>query len=374
MLANRTRQPRIIGLFSVIVALFALTAQPAHAAMFEVRDVAVDATASSAAQARDQALLNGQREAFYRLLRRLTLKQYRDILPNLDAETVSTYVRDFSVSGEKTSNVRYLARLNVRFKENDIRTLLEEFGIPFSETASRPAVVLPLLNRGGTATLWSEPNPWRSAWSSTELPSLPVPLMLPVGDIEDVAVLSTEQALGADPGALEVMARRYAAGAAIVARAEIAVIGPPHVELTITRFDIGIGAETLTTRVNATFGETVDVVLRRAVDVAIETIEENWKSETLMRFDQGGILAVNVPLATLEHWLSIRSRLADIAVIERTDLILISRDEALLNIHYIGAIDQLSRTLAQANLTLRETEGAWSLLTPETARRAATVN
>ncbi|MBC8239360.1 MAG: DUF2066 domain-containing protein, partial [Alphaproteobacteria bacterium] len=121
--------------------------RPALAAsdVFEVTDVPVDATAESAVAARGQALAAGQLEAFTRLLRRLTLRENHAILPIPDTNTVSTYIRDFSVSDERTSSVRYLANLHVRFKSADIRALLGEFGLPFAETISKPTVVLPVL-------------------------------------------------------------------------------------------------------------------------------------------------------------------------------------------------------------------------------------
>jgi len=367
MLANRTRS-RFAALFCFgFLAVALMAALPARAAdMYEVHDVAVDATAASAAEARDQALGNGQREAFYRLLRRLTPASYHSNFPNLDAGTVATYVRDFSVANEQTSSVRYLARLNVRFKETDIRFLLEEFGIPFTETASRPVVVLPVLSRAGTSILWRDPNPWRVAWSQVELPELPVPMMLPVGDLDDVSSISAQQAIGTDPAPLDQIAQRYGAGATTIVNANIATIGPPHIEITMTRRDIGIAAESVSTRVEAKTGETVDQVLARAVAVAIDTIEENWKTQTVMHFDRGGILAVSIPLTALEQWVDIRARLRQIAVVEKSDLILLSRNEALLNLHYIGEVDQLARALAQADMTLRESDGVWKLVTPET--------
>lgn len=373
MLANRTNH-RFVGLLGIALLTLSLLASPtAHADMFEVKDVDVDATASSAAEARDQALGTGQREAFYRLLHRLTPTRYHGQLPNLDPGTVATYVRDFSVANEQTSSVRYLARLNVRFKETDIRFLLEEFGIPFTETQSRPVVVLPVLSRAGTAILWRDPNPWRVAWGRVAMPVLPVPLLLPVGDLQDVNSISAQQTLGTDPAPLEQIAARYGAGGAIIVNANIAAIGAPHVDLTMTRRDIGSPAETFSARVNAASGETIDQVLVRAVATAIETIEENWKDQTVMRFDTGGILAINVPLTALDHWVRIRRDLGTVAVVERTDIILLSRTEALLNVHYIGEVSQLARALAQANLTLQEEQGVWTLLTPETLSRAGAV-
>lgn len=356
---------------AILAAALVLFPRPVLANMFEVRNVPVDVTAASAAEARDRALLAGQRAAFYRLLTRLTLQRHHDSLPDLDAKTVATYVRDFSVSGEKTSDVRYLARLDVRFKEGDVRTLLEEFTIPFSETMSHPALVIPLLNRGGRPNLWRDPNPWRVAWSNRDLPLLPVPMMLPIGDLEDVAGLSEERAMATDPGVLESMARRYGAGATIVARANIAPTsivstGLPYIDLSLTRLDIGIGAETYTVRIDAEAGEAVDRVFNRAVDRAIRLIEENWKAQTLMRFGEGGVLAVNVPIRSLDHWLSIRRGLDRIAVIRHMNLTAISRKEALVDIHFIGTTDQLVRSLAQSGLALQEKAGTWSMRASET--------
>ncbi len=373
MIANLANSLRFTA-FCLAIAVAMSSAQPAEASVeiFEVRDVPVDATAASAAEARDTALAQGQREAFYRLLYRLTLKEHHALIPNLDAGTISTYVRDFSVSGEKTSDVRYLARLHVRFKERDVRSLLNEFGLPFAETPSKPALVLPVLKRGAQAVLWRDPNPWRQAWAAVPMPNAPVPLMLPVGDLDDIGLVTVQQALGIDPNALSTIAARYEAGAAIVVRADLAAIGAPHLELLITRAALTGETTTVAARVEAGTGETVDTVLKRAASIAIDLIEEDWKRQNLMNFDQGGILAVSVPIRSLEHWLDIRRRIGEIAVIDRTDLILLSREEALLNIHFIGTTSQLSRALAQIDLNLSEQQGVWSL-TSQPAQGAAIV-
>ena len=48
-------------------------------------------------------------------------------------------------------------------------------------------------------------------------------------------------------------------------------------------------------------------------------------------------------------------------MIERVDLILLSRNEARINLFYLGDPDQLKLALAQADLSLVEEEGSWSL-------------
>lgn len=132
--------------------------------VYEVRDVPVDVTAETAAQAREQALAEGERQAFDLLLRRLTLAMDRDRLPTLDNTGMAALVKDFSVVEEKTSDVRYLAKLDFRFKREGVRNLLMDRGLPFAETASKPMVVLPVQESAAGLFLWDEPNPWRGAW------------------------------------------------------------------------------------------------------------------------------------------------------------------------------------------------------------------
>jgi hypothetical protein len=98
--------------------------------------------------------------------------------------------------------------------------------------------------------------------------------------------------------------------------------------------------------------------------VAISTrnkIEDTWKEENLIKFEQGSVLAASVPILSLTDWVEVRRRLADVAIIERIELVLISRNEALINIYYLGGDEQLSLALAQADMRLEEEEGSWTL-------------
>ncbi len=62
---------------------------------FVVRDVEVDVTAETAAQARDQALAEGERRAFRIQLERLTSRSDWDSLPQLTNEEIAAYVEFF---------------------------------------------------------------------------------------------------------------------------------------------------------------------------------------------------------------------------------------------------------------------------------------
>ena len=154
----------VMGGLMVMLSPPIAAAQTAPYDVYEVV-VPVDVTAKSAATAKKEALTNGEVLAFSRLLERLTLLDELDRLPRLGSTGIATFVKDISVADEKTSGVRYLAKLTVRFKRREVRKLLMDLGISFAETRSKPALVLPVYQAAGALMLFDDPNPWREAWS-----------------------------------------------------------------------------------------------------------------------------------------------------------------------------------------------------------------
>ena len=67
------------------------------------------------------------------------------------ASGVSELVRDFEVADEKTSAVRYLARMTVRFREDAVRTLLREHGVARVDEEDEAGLGEALADRGYAA-------------------------------------------------------------------------------------------------------------------------------------------------------------------------------------------------------------------------------
>lgn len=330
--------------------------------VYEVRDVPVDVTAETAAQAREQALAEGERQAFDLLLRRLTLAMDRDRLPTLDNTGMAALVKDFSVVEEKTSDVRYLAKLDFRFKREGVRNLLMDRGLPFAETASKPMVVLPVQESAAGLFLWDEPNPWRGAWR--RLPPLGglVPLVHPLGDLPDIAALGAQQALEGDAEGLAALVRRYNAGDALVAHAVIRADGAAErVDVLATRHGATGRGQTLTLTLDGQPGEPRDDLLSRAAAAVAAQVEDSWKAENLLQFGVPSILPAKVRIGGLNDWMAVRRALARVAVVRQVDLVLLSLDEARVNLHYLGDPEQLSLALRQADLALTLEGTEWVL-------------
>ena len=353
---------QVVFLVVVLAAAAATMAGAQAPDVFEVKGVAVDVTAKTAALAREQALADGEGVAFRGLLERLTLRADHPRLPKPKPREISIYVKDFAVADEKTSAVRYLARLSYRFRAGLIRRLLTDSDLPFAETPSKPVLVLPLYQAAGAMLLWDDPNPWHEAWKA--VPSLDglVPLVLPLGDLADIAAIGAEQALKGDARRLNAVAARYGAGDTMVAHGTLGInarLGRPELEVFVTRYGTALLEQTIVKSFSAAEGEGIGGLLGRAAIELARQVEDNWKKDNLLEFETSSVAAAKVPIQRLQDWLEVRKRLSGIAVVGRVDMILISLDEVRINLHYFGSAEQL--VLEQADLVMSAEGGEWAL-------------
>lgn len=352
-----------------VCAVLSGAAQAAQPTQFEVKGVAVDVTADSAQVARVQALAEGETEAFNQLLRRLTLQAYHDRLPALSPSEITALVVDFSVTDEKASRVRYIAKLNYHFRAAGVRALLETHGIPYAETISKPVLILPVYQSAGALLLWDDPNPWRDAWRALSIGGVGnagglVPMVLPLGDLQDVRLIGPEQAIEGDMQRLEDLAKRYDTGDVVVAHAILRMDsfgGLPELEVYLTRFGSALQEHTMVKTFSATPGEAVPQLLNRAADALKAQVEDNWKQDNLIQAGHAQVLPIQVRVNSLRDWVSVQSRLNGVAIIRRMELVLMRRDQVRVNLHFIGDAEQLALSLDQADLVLWEEAGNWYL-------------
>ncbi len=350
-----------LGCLTVILSPLAQAVQAAPYDVYEVV-VPIDVTAKSAAVAKNEALANGETQAFSRLLERLTLLGELDRLPKFGAKGIAPFVKDISVADEKTSGVRYLAKLTVRFNRREARKLLMDMGISFAETRSKPVLVLPVYQAAGALMLFDDPNPWREAWSGLPERDNLVPLILPKGDLADIASVGAEQAIQGDQQRMTAIARRYKAGNTIIAFARLSYdlkISRPRVEMELTRYGTAARGRKETRILTAEAGETPHGLLNRGAEMLARLIEDQWKLDNLLKFDQTGVLAITIPITDLPSWLAIRQKMSVVSVVRQVDLVLLSRDEVRANLQYIGELEQLVLALEQADLHLSKEGDGW---------------
>ena len=363
--ADRLRWPLIAAFFALFAALApSLAAAQPRGDAFTVRGIEVDETASTAAQARDQALLAGQRKALDKLFDRLVLAEDRPRLPSLPQNEMLRLVEGIQVANEKSSATRYLAAMTVSFRKDRVRALLRDNGVRFAETRAKPALVLPVLEQGGERLLFDDANPWREAWLAqpSAIDNLH-PLVLPLGDLADVATIGPNDAAFGDERRIGQMGERYDVDSVIVALAKVGrdyAVDQPTLDVSMRRYG-GVGAKLLVERFDTQPGETLEQMMGRAVAALTAGLEADWKQETALAYGQEQRLSVQVPFGGFEDWLAIRQALQRNALIRRVEILALRRSDAQLALDYAGLPSQLQVALAQEDLELRERDGYWML-------------
>ncbi len=321
---------------------------------YTVRGVEVDTSAANANAAKTQAVADAQRQAFQQLLERLTSPADIARLPKVDA---ANYVRDYGIEQERTTAVRYVATLTVRFNPTAVKKLLRDAGVAFTETRSRVVVVVPVLTIQGRQALWDDPNPWRSAWGG--VPGGLVPLVVPSGDLTDLQNLTAAQALAKDPQALANEGARWRTPDVLVAAATLA---PDGRRLDVALFGLpGTPQPFDSVAYDLKAGETADQMMLRAARDVARAIDTGYKQANLMQFDRSEALATIVPLGGLEDWLAVRERLGRVPQVRGYEVVSLSKSEADLVLHIAGDQDKVKAALATAGLPLEWVDGNWTM-------------
>ncbi|NQV57378.1 MAG: DUF2066 domain-containing protein [Rhodospirillales bacterium] len=366
-----------LPVFGLFVALWVALSpgQPIYAQtvdVFYVTGVHVDMVAESAAAARKKALADGERQAFARLFKRLTIRQDKRLSAGLTGPEIAALIRDFQVANEKNSSIRYLADLTYKFKPNEVRELLRDLSVEFAETRSKPILLLPVYEAAGAIALWEEANPWRKALTQIDLTDGLVPMILPRGDLKDLrAIGGGGLAIRGDTQRLAAIATNYDVSTVLVAHAAFTTTnqGVSGLKITATEYGPSERNQTLATMILAGKDETIAAMLARAAADIAGMIEDQWKKDNLIQFEQGAVIAAALPINGLSDWVEAQRRLQKVAIVERVDLVLLSRNEARINVYYLGDPQQLKLALEQVDLKLKEEEGAWSLGLNQKAQR-----
>lgn len=372
-----SRAVRIAALLTLLITVGLGLETGARAAegdadVYTILGVDVDATAKTAAAAREIALAQGHLAAFRRLMLRLVLRNNLGDLPTLDAEGVASLLRSFEVDSEKTSRVRYLATLRFRFEAAAVQDFLRNAGSPFAETRSKRILVLPVYRSGGISMLWETANPWRRAWVALPPADGLVPMTVPAGELADINDIGPEQASRGDEERIGAITSRYGTDEAVLAEAQRGRHrgrNVPALQVTVTRFGTVGDDRTVVRSFVARSGETAGALIARAAAATAAQVEEVWKTDNLLRFDQQSEIVVVVPLDRLADLVAMERRLTKIAFIRSRELVALSRGEAVIRLLYLGELDQLAVALAQRDVELVKGPVSWELHMADAASR-----
>ncbi|WP_455171750.1 DUF2066 domain-containing protein [Azospirillum largimobile] len=333
-------------------------AMPSAADPFAVTGVRVDINGSNPTTVRDQAIREAQAKAWAELYRRLVPG---GTPPRLSDNDIARLVQGFEIDEEKVSASRYVGAITVRFRPNAVRDALGQSGgaTQYVEPPSRPFVILPVTQTEGRTILWQDRTPWRAAWEARQPAASLVPLVLPDGELSDAQAISGEDAIAGNAEALGRIAQAYKAGGVVVARTDLPANGPDAARgmtVDVTRYGLDGTRDNQVVQVKG--GSSADDVLTRAVAAVGTQLDESWRREHTTATGPEQTTMVRVPLSAVNDWVETRKRLASVNAVTRSNLMSISRSEALVTLTHRGDPDQLAQALARQDLALARSAAA----------------
>lgn len=356
---------KFLALVLVLMAFPALAQE--EEALYRVTDVAVDVSATSAAQARDQAILQAQRNAFTQLMQRLGAEG-RGVKANDDM--VAEMVKAFEVQKEHALGQRYTGLYTVQFKPDAVRGFLGDRGVAYVETRARPVVVLPVLHERGRDILWEDRTAWQAAWEEAAKAAVLVPVIVPQGDLDDIAKISAAEAVAGKAESLQALIQKYQAGGALVVvlRAELdAPDGRAEGVIEARRYDLGGKPYSDPVRLKmpaVASAKDVSAALAAAVKQVIAEQERGWQQVAKNTGVAGpaNYLPVDVPVPTLAAWAQIRGKLAQIPQVSRTHVVTMTRGLVHIELEFHGDIPSLQTAIGGQGLSLQQgPSGGWEI-------------
>lgn len=341
------------------------------ASLYIVKDIAVDKTAKTAALAREKALPEARIKAFDTLLKRITLAEERKKLKPLKADKINDFIAEMSITGEKTSSVRYIASLDFTFNPKQVKSYLEENNTSYVAAVSAPMLLFPLLEGkdGGPNLLFEEENEWFAFFNKRRdknpLAVSVQPLIIPYGDSLDMAeteALAKDLDFDALP---EDLRYRYNVSDIIVAVAQENennfAFSVYHLKQPASEYE-GETPAIIPFNFKVSKNANKERIFNAAEKTIREKLETDWKKDNVVRFSEALSLTAIVPIDNIPNWIEVKRRLDTVAIIDRYELKAMKNDRIQLNIFFGRGIERLVSDLASVGLQLTQApSGIWLL-------------
>lgn len=351
------------GLTLIVTLAWPAAAGPIETNIFAEQGVMVDVTSTDAAAAKNQALMDVQVKAFFQLVERLGSPGLAADLKNkLKPEDIAPYLRSLSIEKENSAPGRYIGTFTVRFLPSKMQKFLSGYGVKVPPEQADPIIIIPVLRDPGGAKLW-EDNPWRAAWIGLKGEKGLVPIIVPLGDLEDSEALAADDVLNGDTVKLEVIRRRYGAPSLLIAQAEPAEEGGLHV---VIEGDTRLGKVT----VNKVYKpDEVGLVTpeQQAVDAFQKILFKAYQAQAVRVVEERSpktpqSLAVTVPFGSPREWNAIRSRILTTPNVTSVDLSTFSAEGAVIKLVFTRSLEELQGNLERAGLGLSQSGATWVIV------------
>ena len=350
--------------FTLIMPLKAL------ASSYTVEDIEVDVTADNAVQAREKAFEEAQIKGYEMLAARFLSPEEMETFEAPDINTVSALVKDYEVTNEQLSAVRYKGVYKIRYSDKafglggNARQMQDD-----GQMRRGDVLVIPFYETAGHAFLW-QVNPFLEAWVRARNSGQAGRAIIPVGDIDDISSISDGQARNYDPSRLNAMRIRYQAKDIALMIAAPEEMGDGSTNVTVSLYHVKPYGPELARQISVRGfpGEMPDQRYNRVVSEVSQLMNAGWKRETAIQDTSvqtrpdyvhqapltGPVngLAAQIDFSTVREWVDIKRSIERAQGVKSVRVENMSPRSAKVKVDYQGELDNLRLSLQQVGIGL----------------------
>ena len=108
-------------------------------------------------------------------------------------------------------------------------------------------------------------------------------------------------------------------------------------------------------------GQSLKKLLSGAANLLRDEIEEDWKRDNLLRFEETRELVAQTDLQGLSDLILLKNKLETNSIVQKAEIVKVSLKSALIRVQYIGDPDQLRLSLSQGDIALTQGAVYWKL-------------
>ena len=324
---------RLILISCLLVFSAGFTAHAQSRDAYTINGIAVDARAETVGEAQLQAFSAAKLIGAQRLIERLTLPEDRLAATDLiiDQVLADRIAAAVDVEEEVAGAGRYRGSLAVVYNPVQVRAVLTEVGLPFTDSLAPQAVLFTTTSNGMDLA-------WNLAWEEAPKGSL-VPLLISRSSgyspetpwnvlQQEIALYGAQRAIFAD--------LRGGQGGYLVDLVSVTPSGPRRIGVT---------------RRAATLEDTIEAVALR--------LNDDWKQTSIIRDTSRTLIEATVTYTSLAEWITLRGALVRSPLVSNVQTRAISTDGAVVAFAFAGDGQRLISDLRDRGVVISAETIGW---------------
>ena len=326
---------RVIATACAVLFLAISSVQAQDQDVYTIRGIAVDEQAQTVAEAQQLAFASARLAGAQRLIERFTLPEDRVAATDLiiDQALADRMAAAVDVEQEVAGAGRYRGLLAIVYNPVEVRSVLTQVGLPFTDSLAPEAVLFTTASNGMDLA-------WNLAWEESPKGSLvPLKISRSAGYSPEMPwqVLQEELSLYGVQRAIFANLRG-AEGSYRVDLVSVTPSGPRRIGVT---------------RRAATLEETIEAVAVR--------LDDDWKQTSIIRDTTRTLIEATVRYTSLAEWITLRNALAQSPLVSNFQTRAIATDGAVVAFAFAGNGQRLTADLRDRGVVINAEPIGWVL-------------